>query len=101
MESIRIFLLLLVNLNCFLLRNIYFLISNSWIGPFTDQMVSYQIAHSVLNEVVSCTIVIYFHATMVNNKKQQFWLFLLVICVVNYLFIYLAFLRGPLIPFSS
>ena len=37
-----------------------------------------------MNEVDGYTIAMYFHTTMVNNnKKQPFWLFQLVICVVN------------------
>ena len=35
--------------------------------------------------VVIPPIVLYFHPAMVNNKKQKFWLLLLVVCVVNYL----------------
>ena len=32
--------------------------------------------------VIGPTIVIYFHTTIVNDKKQYFWLILLVICMV-------------------
>ena len=48
-------------------------------------MVSYQFEYAVQDKVGGDTIVMYFHTAMVNKKKQYFWLFLLVVCVVNYL----------------
>ena len=38
------------------------------------------------DEVVGYTIVMYFYTAMINNKKQYFWLFLLLNCIMNYLF---------------
>ena len=50
-----------------------------------SKMVSYQFEYAVQDKVGGDTIVMYFHTAMVNKKKQYFWLFLLVVCVVNYL----------------
>ena len=46
------------------------------------------------------TIQIYFHTAMVNNKKQLFWLFSLVVCVACKIFI-LLFLHGAASSFQS
>ena len=40
----------------------------------------------IQNEVAGCTIVMYFHTAIVNNRKQQLWFFLVVACVAIYLF---------------
>ena len=45
------------------------------------KVIPYHIGYIVQNEVSGDTIVINFHATTVNNKKQYFWLFSLGICV--------------------
>ena len=49
----------------------------------------------------SDTIIIHFNITMVNNKKQSFWLFFLVICMVSKLFIIQNFLAGIELHFES
>ena len=62
-------------------NNFYFGIDSFPIDGFGHwTVISYQFIYTVQGEVGVYTIVIYFRTTMVNNKKQSFWLFLLVIC---------------------
>ena len=66
-------------------NNFYFGIDSFPIDGFGHwTVISYQFIYTVQGEVGVYTIVIYFHTTMVNNKKQSFWLFLLVICFFTF-----------------
>ena len=62
-----------------------------WIALFSSdeighwKVVSYQFGYAINNELGGDTIGTYFQTTMVNNKKECFWLFSLVGCAVNYL----------------
>ena len=73
LESIRTFLLLLFFSSvadfCFLF--ISFLI---W-WSLHSKVASYQSEYNVHDEVGGCSIVMYFYATMVNNKKHNFCCF--------------------------
>ena len=55
-------------------------------------MVSYQFEYTVQDKMDGCTIIIYFHTAMVNNKKA-------IILVV--FTSYLSFLRDALMSFIS
>ena len=80
--------------------NFYFQIISFPIDAFGHWKVSsYQSGYAVQDEEGSYAIVILFTPPWSIKKKQWFWLFLLVICMVKFLFNF--FLGGVLTAFQS